>query len=44
MMSPDDRTSFVGQEDKDDPDEFMGSRKNGLLEGQAVLDGFVVFV
>ncbi len=31
-----------GQQDKDDPDELVGSGKNGLLEGKSVLDPLAV--
>jgi hypothetical protein len=30
-----------GQQNKDDPDELIGGRKNGLFEGQAVFDPLV---
>ncbi len=30
-----------GEQNKDDPDELMGGRKNSLLEGQAVFDPLV---
>jgi hypothetical protein len=34
--------SSSGQQDKDDPDELVGSREYGLLEGQPVFDLFAV--
>jgi hypothetical protein len=33
---------FTGQQDKEDPDEFVGSGENSLLEGKPVFDPFAV--